>query len=372
MKKLKVFGLFIIILIGYVIFIQINGKNKNRQDVIKIGAILPLSGDFATYGSKAKKGFDLAANEINQNEIPIINIIYEDSKGNPKDAINAYNKLKATNINTIIGLLSSPIVLSLAPLAEKDKILLFSTGASSPEISKSGKYIFRDVPSDIYEPRLMAKYAFEKLKKKYIGILYINNDYGIGVLNEFTQVFTSLGGNIKISESYNKGTTNFSTQLSKIILAKPDALYLVGYRELGLVVKQFKELGGKCQLLSTALFEDQEILTTAGSAANGVIFTSITFDNNSKDPVAIKFKKSYFAKYRENPDGFAAVAYDGLNLIYNAMKSNPNDTELTINHLLNIKNYKGLLGTLSFDENGDVVLPIKLKVVKNNKFQNLD
>lgn len=372
MKKGTIIGIvfFVVIIIGYMVFRT--NQNLDEKSVIKIGSILPLTGDYATYATKAKNGYDSAISEINQKETPKIEIIYEDSKGTPKDALNAYNKLKFNKVNTIIGLLSSPVVLAVAPIAEKDKIILFSTGASSPDISKAGKYIFRNVPSDIYEAKLMASYMYKRFKKNITAVLYINNDYGIGVFNEFIDTFKKHGGSIRISENYNKGTINFRTQLSKIIKSNPDALYLVGYTELGLIVNQFKELGGRCQIFSTALFEDQEILKTAGKNADGIIFTSITFDNDSKDPNAVEFRKNYYSKYGKYPDGFAAVAYDGIKIVYDALKNNPDDTEKVVQNLLNVNNYNGLLGNLNFDKNGDVILPIKLKIVDNNNFKNFE
>ncbi|NJK85501.1 MAG: ABC transporter substrate-binding protein [Bacteroidales bacterium] len=144
-------------------------------------------------------------------------------------------------------------------------------------MSNSGDYIFRNVPSDIYEGVLMANFSFDSLKFKKIAILFSNTEYGIGVKNSFTNQFSKLGGLI-IQESFSDGTNDFRTQLTKIKLQNPDAIYFIGYMELGNMIKQAHDLGIKSQYLTTAIFEDESILNFTAGAAENLIFTSITFD----------------------------------------------------------------------------------------------
>jgi branched-chain amino acid transport system substrate-binding protein len=371
MKKIIIFLIIIILLIsvGYYSLNYKQQKITGETETIKLGAVLALTGDLAAYGKQAKRGYDLALEEINSQNVQKIFIQYEDSEGKPKNAVSAFNKIILdNNIKTVIGFLSSFEVLSVAPIAETNKIILFSTGASNPQISEAGDYIFRNVPSDIYEAKLMAEYSFKELKKRKIVVIYNNGDYGIGVYEEFKKNFAKLGGEIIEKISYGAETKDFRTQISKIRNLPFDAIYLVGYKELGDIVKQLKELNISTQILSTALFEDNDILIKAGGAAEGVIFTSITFDPDTNDPRAIKFADAFKNKYSESPDGFAAVAYDAIYLLQEAyIKSNNNPT-LIKEHLYKIKDFPGLLGTISFDENGDVILPIKVKIVKDNKF----
>lgn len=347
-----------------------------RKDVniINVGAILPLTGDKASFGKASKNGIDLALEKINIKGIngKKLNVIFEDSKGQAKESVNALEKLISKDkVKIVIGPISSPDVLKCAPIAEKNKVILMSPGASSPEITGAGDYIFRNVPSDVFESSLMADFIFNNMRIKKICVIYINTDYGVGVYTTFRSRYSSLGGTITFSEPYNESTRDFKTILSKTKSYKPEAIYFVGYKELGVMIKQAKELNISCQYFSTAIFEDPDILSSSGGAAEGLIFTSITFDPASEEPRAKEFVKNYSDQYGKLPDGYAAVAYDATLIIADVLRRAGVDTQKIKDTLYSVKNFPGLLGNFGFDKNGDVVLPIKLKKVINSKFINL-
>ncbi len=341
---------------------------KTDSEKTKIGVILPLSGNRASFGQSSKSGIDLALNELKESNGNYI-AQFEDSKGEAKTAVSAANKLISTGSEIIIGPISSSEVLSITPITEKNNVVLFTPGASSPKISDAGPHTFRNVPSDIYEGSLMADFAYDSLGIRTISILYNNSEYGSGVKLAFSKRFTELGGKVH-TESFPDGANDFRTQLTKIKSYNTDALYFVGYLELGNMVKQASELGINQTYLTTAVFEDESILKAAGNAAEGIIFTSITFDVDNPNKRAKEFVSNYKEKYDKMPDGYAAVAYDAVYLIHDALQIQ-SEKNIPLNKaLLEIKNFDGLLGTLNFDVNGDVKLPIKLKTVRNNSFIN--
>lgn len=361
-KKITIFIIMITMLFGC----------KNDDDAVKIGVILPLTGTRSSFGQSSKTGIDLAVKEINSSDSNNVSfeLSYMDSKGEAKTAVSSIHNLLTKKIRAIIGPISSSEVLSVTPIAEKNKIVLLSPGASSPKISNSGDYIFRNVPSDVYEGKLMAKFAFDSLGLKKIAILYNNSDYGIGVKDAFAKSFKQIGGNVILKESFPDASTDFKTQLIKIKQKKPDGLYFIGYKELGIMIKQAKEINVDCQYLTTAIFEDESILNVASNAAEGIIFTSITFDSNNPNKRSQKFVSSYKQKYNKIPDGYAAVAYDAVYIIFKALEiSKSNKIELK-DVLYKIDKFPGLLGDFKFDKNGDVVLPIKVKTVYKSKFIN--
>jgi len=173
------------------------GCAKKEEKEIKIGVILPLTGDAAKYGQSAKKGMKLAVDEINNkggiNNQRVI-LIIEDSQGQVKNGVSAFNKLITIDkVPIVVGELLSSITLAIAPIANEKKIIVLSPASTAPKITEAGDYIFRNVASDIVEGQIMAEYAFNKLQYKKIAILYINNDYGDGLRNSFKQKIISLG-----------------------------------------------------------------------------------------------------------------------------------------------------------------------------------
>ena len=297
MKKKTILWISLLAIAAIGIYFVWNAQKKKtipNKEMVKVGAILPLTGDNADYGKKAQRGYDLAIEEINSIITSKVGfeIVYEDSKAQAKESLNAFKKLVTTNsqMNVTMGYLTSSEVLTVAPEANKNKVILFSTGASSPKISEAGDFVFRDVPSDVYEPKILAEYIFNHTKIRNVGILFNNGDYGVGVADKFTDVFTKLGGKIAIKSGYENNM--FDAQLLKVLLAKPKAIFIVGYKELGILTRRIRELNYKGQILSTALYEDNDILQNAGSASEGVIFTSITFDKDMN-----KKTKYFYNKY---------------------------------------------------------------------------
>lgn len=338
------------------------------------GVLVPLTGDRAAYGVAIRDGIALAVDEMNSQGGPNgarIRLIVEDTKGTTRDCVSAFEKLASQDeVGVVLGPMSSSEVLSVAPLAEQRHILLFTASASSPAISDAGDYIFRNVPSDIFEGNAMAEVAAAKLKLKTIGILYINTDYGIGVVQTFRTAYEKLGGKVGSAETYPDGTRDFRTHLQKVKEAAPEALYIVGYKEMGAAVAQARELALPQRLLSTAIFEDPEILQAAGAAAEGLVFTSITFDPSNPDRRAVTFTKNYKKKFKREPDGYAASAYDAAHILGEAARlAGSLGPDPMKDALYRMKDFKGLLGDVKFDAKGDVLLPIKLKRVTNSKFE---
>lgn len=363
--------LFAVIACGLFFYISHTKTIDSDKEIAKIGVVLPLTGDRAVFGMNSKKGLDLAVHEINASDSSSIHIelVVEDSRGKSQVAVSAFNKLVNEGIGIVVGPISSQEVLAIAPIAQSKQVILFSPGASSPEITHAGDFIIRNVPSDIYEASLMAEFAYDTLRLRKVAILYNNTDYGVGVENVFRKRLLEKGGDV-YSLGFPPDLLDFKSYLHRIKEYKPDALYFVGYTELGTMIKQAKEMGFSCQFLTTAIFEDQSILNVASNAAEGIVFTSITFDVNNPSPRAKRFVEMYNDSFNEQPDGYAAVAYDAIHIIYDAMIYCKTHGGSIKDALYKTKDFPALLGSLSFDEYGDVVLPISLKTVKNKTFVN--
>lgn len=373
MKKKLIIGLCTIAAIGLLYY---SSNNDGKQDSINIGVILPLTGERSSVGISAKNGIELALEEINSNnylEGKSISLFIEDSKGMPVNSLSSFEKLKTVNnISAIIGPLGSSEVLSIAPKAEQRKVVIMTPAASSPLITDAGDYIFRNVASDLYEAKLMADAVVNNFKKEKVAIVHINNDYGKGVSKKFEEGLKEKGQNIVLSEVYEEGRTDFKTIILKLKKESPDAIYIVGYKEIAYFIKQLKEQGVNTLLLTTAIFEDPEIVSIAGNSAEGIVFTTFFLDEDSEEQRTRDFFQNYQRKYNVQPDGYAATSYDALFLIAQAIKNNGGTSESIKNGLYQIENFPGLLGSFSIDNNGDVVLPIRMKTVKDGQLINFN
>lgn len=344
---------------------------KSPNNTNEVGLIVFKTGGAATYGEKSLNGINLALDKIKDNSL---HLIIEDDQTKPEKAVSAYNKITSThpNIQIIIGALTSSSLLAIAPLAEKDKVILFSPCSSSPEITNAGDYIFRNWPSDEVEGKLMASFAKNKGINKVV-ILAMNNAYGIGLKDVFTSKFSSLGGKIIHTESFNENTTDFKSLVNKLKNVDYDAIYAPSHaKEAGLLIKTLRENGVNKLVMGCVTYESPDLITSAGNSLNNVVFTTPWFDAKTNNPASVNFVKSYKQKYNEIPDNFAAQSFDAIMILKMAIDSVGYNSDNIKDYLYSLKNYNGVSGLTSFDINGDVIKPALIKTIKNNKFVVVD
>lgn len=367
------------IIIGVIIAVIIIGgiwyivsRKPAEEEVIKIGTIYQKTGAGADWGEKAEKGIKLAVEKIN-NEGGIhgksLEIIYEDSKSNAGDAVTAMNKL--VNIDAVKAVLSqqSSVVVSLSPIANNNKVILIDTGATTSAYISPNDFTFRVSYSASYFAKKISE-LFNEKETQTMGILYVNNDYGLGMLNAYEKYFK---GNIAAAETFLETDTDFKTQIQKIKEANPEVIvYAAQVNQAGILLKQIKELGLDQQLYTDIYaIEYPSVLEVADDAAEGVIYVSQLYNTDRTDSTFKEFNDRFLEKYGEISDPLSAQAYDGLLVLAYAMNQceNPLDTDCIKDKLYRLENFQGVIGPISFDENGEVQeRPIIVKTVKNGEF----
>lgn len=348
-------------------------KEKKKDGVYRIGAIMALSGNDANYGVDSQRGINLAVQEINSAggiRGRSVEVVYEDSKGIPREGAMAMQKLVSQDkIAAVIGGIFSSETLAAAPIAERNRVVLFSPGSSNPNITFAGDYVFRNWISDAFEGGIMADFARRAKGYSRVAILYIKNDYGEGLKNEFAVRFEAEGGQIPSVESYEQGAADFRTQLLKVSRSNPDAVYLPGYyNELALLLKQAREMKIQKQFLSVVSFEDPKLLELAGKAAEGVIYSAPAISMQDSSSIVRSFVRRFKSVYGREPGLFSAHGYDAMHILAIAVEKGGWESDGIRDALYRIQNYPGVSGMTSFDKNGDVIKPVKLKTVKNMKF----
>ena len=365
-KKVIVGVIAIVIVVGLGWYFL--SKKEKKEDTVKIGAILSLSGEYAEYGQNVKKGMDLALEKFHHNNPNInVKIIYEDNKGNAKDALTAYKKIKIQSPFAIIDGAISTLTLSIVPEITKDKIVLLSTGASNPSLSGISPYFFRVWNSDSEEGSFIAKKIYSKYGVGSINVLYINTDYGLGLLTAFKKEFVQLGGLIESEIAFNSTMIDFKDIISKIDFKKANTCYLIGYaNQTALITKTIRTINKDCLIFSTVATEADQFNALAGESANNVIY-AYNAPTNSQEYQ--NFKQLYKEKYGTDPQILTDVAFDALSLILEKVvgKEISSGEELR-KFLSEMDEYLGASGNIKFDINGDVHKKMILKTIINNKF----
>jgi len=374
------------IIIGVIIVVIIIGgiwygvSRKPTEEVIKIGAIFPLTGDAVVYGVPLQRAAELAVAEINERggiNGKSLEIIWEDGKCNGKDAATAASKLiNVDKVKIILGGVCSGETLGAASIVEANKVIMFSSSATGPQITEAGDFIFRNSPSDLTQGKILAEAAWDLGYKKIVVIQEIT-DYALGFREAFEESFTALGGEVT-TETFTTDTTDVRTQLTKLKQAKGDAL-LVSVQTLPkaeIVVKQIGELDMNLHLLVIDIAIDyQKILDQYPDIIEGAIGAKVALP----DPELFEEKvgSKYREKYGEEPTlpEYMALTYDAVFILKEAIEYSISevgeiDTNKVRDYLYAIEHRKGVGGVLTMDENGDPVAGHILKQVKDGKVIN--
>lgn len=366
-------ALIIISIVFTLLLVFSFGCAKKEEKEIKIGAILPLTGDNAVYGTAIQKGIELGLEEINRangiNGRKLI-VLFEDDQAEPQKSVAAYRKLTTIDrVPMILGGVFSASTLAVAPLAEKDKVVLLSPTSSAVEITQAGDFIFRVYPSDSYDGVFLGNFATNVLKAKTASILYLQVTSISAITKVFKEQFESSGGKILDVIGYNEGDIDFKTQISRIKKSNPDVVFIPSYiRETAIQLKQIKELGLNKPLLAVSTFNDPKIFELAGNATEGVTFSTPVFDNESEKPHIKKFIEGFSKKYNEKPNIWVGYGYDVVKIACLALEKGGSNSEAIKNELYKIKDFPGVTGNTTFDQNGDVNKELKIMVAKSKKF----
>ena len=339
---------------------------------VRIGAVISESGSISSYGERVKKGLDLAVEELNAAggiRGGTVTLVYKDDATNEDMGKQATLELiEQEGIRVIIGAVSSPVTLAIAPICEEKEVILFSPSSSAPGISQAGEYIYRNYPSDILEGTSMAKFARD-LGLERLAIFALDNDFGHGLRDVFTDQYESKYREVVMACNFKDGLTDcFEEDVEKVKKLDPDGIYIISYvHDLARLLQMLKAAGIKAVLMGTGSVTE-DLIRLAGPAAENLVYPQPSFDVDSRNPAVSSFVDSYRAKYGEDPCIYAAHGYDALKLLAVAIESggssHPDDIRIGFS---SIKNYEGAAGRTAFDENGDVVRYPRMFIIRNGK-----
>ncbi len=363
---------FVVLVTGFLLTMTA-GCSRGKSSPIQVGAIVPLTGDNAVYGVALKRGMDLATDQLNSSggiSGKRLNIVFEDDQANPQNGVSAFTKLTTVNkVPIVIGAMFSAVTLAIAPIAQRQHVVLLSPTSSAVELAKAGPYFFRIYPSDAYDGKFLADFAMNRLGAKRAAILSIQVTSVAEIVNVFKARYLEDGGTITDEETYTQGDTDFRTQLLKIKRSNPDLIFLPGYlREMAIQLTQAKELGIRKPVLSISTFYDPKIFNLAGTAAEGVLFSTPFFDPESQNPTVQQFVKAFVQKYGEKPNIWAAYGYDAVKISALAIQRGGTSPDGIRNQLRQVKDFPGVTGLTTFDENGDVVKELSVLRVADHSF----
>ena len=345
-------------------------RQQPRQLEIRVGLIAPITGEFAeTGGRMAVQSAKLAVQQVNEaggleleGEKHRVVLAIADDKDSPDEGIAAARRLVyQENVVAIIGLPVSRIAIPVAQFLERARIPTISSTSTNPQTTAGKNYIFRAGFVDDFQGEVMANFALRELKATKAAVLYdIASAYNKGLAEVFKQVFEKSGGAVVAFETYTTdANTDFRPQLERIRDSDPDVLFLPNYEnDLPLQAQQLRQLGIKATLIGSDTWG--AALPSVWPQLEGGFFANLwhpDLDNTQTQA----YLQAYRQAYNELPNNDAALTYDALGLLFQAIRNrNKADPESIREGLSKIKHYRGVSGTIEFQGTGD---PIKSAVI---------
>ena len=324
------------------------------QDIF-VGYQIPLTGTQSQYGEVFRNAATMQLEKFNAAGGVAgrkVQIVYEDSKSDPKEAVNIARKfVDDKRIVAVLGDFASGPSMAAGEVYGKEGMPQLSQTASHPDFLKVSNWQFRNITTQAQEGPFNAKWLRDG-GVNTVAVIGLQNDWGLSATGEFTKAFEAAGGKVTTTELFNPGARDFKAILTKVAQAKPEAIYFAMFYEEGaLILQQARQLNITAKLYSASPFYAPKLIELAGPAAEGVLL-STTFVADSPLPLVSGFVADYKKRYNSEPNQFAAQAYDAVGIMLEAIKRvGPTATRAQIrDSLAATANYPGVTGATTFDK----------------------
>jgi branched-chain amino acid transport system substrate-binding protein len=328
------------------------------QETYKVGAAFALSGSIAVYGEGFKKVVDMAAEEINAAggiKGKKMEIVYEDNKSTPKDCVTAVRKLITVDkVPVLFGPAASSNFMAAAPVAQENKVVMLSAQGAAPALTKAGEYIFRVFPSDILQGKGVSKLCV-RLGYKEVPVMYVNNDWGLGLKNSFVEKFRKAGGRVTDEIPYDENKSDYRAELIRATKGNPKATVNLTYIKEGAVMfKQAYEMGIKTQWICGSAARAPKLVELAGKAVEGIIGTYPFVSHETRE------YKSFLAAYKKRYGDdkipiFGDYNYDMVYITAKAIEKGGYTSDGIRKALFEVaRGYHGVTGDKTFDQDRGV------------------
>jgi branched-chain amino acid transport system substrate-binding protein len=344
---------------------------------IPIGAVWSLTGGAAVYGVSQKNASEMAVEEINKSGMlgsAKLKLVTEDDRSVKEGGIPAFEKLiNQDKVVAILGPTLSNTALATNPIAQEKKVVVLGVSNTAGGIVEIGYYVFRDsLPEASVIPNTI-KVTKEKLGYKKVSVMYGDDDaFTKAGYDVFKKALDDNGVQILNTETFKKGDTDFSAQLTKIKAQNPEAIIVSALAEEAAgIMSQGRQLGipTSVKFIGGNGFNSPQLAKLAGAAAEDAISGAAWFVSN-ESPGNQDFVKAYNTKFGANPDQFAAQAYAGVYILATAIKNGGSAKAADIrNSMAKLQNIDTILGKFSFNDKRDPVHTPVVQIVKSGKFE---
>jgi branched-chain amino acid transport system substrate-binding protein len=328
-----------------------SGRQANPAATVKIGVIVPLTGNAGVLGDYALKGVQLAVDEQNAKGGLLgkqIELDIQDSKGDPKEGVSVVKNMLAKEQKPfLIYSIVSGVTLALKPETERHNILLMSA-VGTDKFLENSRYTIRNYVSATTIGENLAAYLSDTLKVRNLVIFYSNNEYGSSVKDAVKRLCEERGLQVS-AEPYDETSLDYKSLIAAKVGKETGAVYVVGIgKGLGTMFKQVRESGYAGKIVGDHLMNAPDVASVAGDALNGNPYLDFAFETESTNPNTRAFVDAFRNKFRTDPQNFSVIAYDGTKMLFSTVENvKTTEGDKLIQALNDIKDYQGVFGPVS-------------------------
>ncbi len=354
--------------------------SEDESKAIRIGLAAPITGSGAAFGRQIKMGAELARDQINDAggiNGRMIEFRIEDDEGKDSQATTVANRLaNDSTIVAVVGHFNSTCSAAGREIYKQEGILQFSPGSTNIDVARLSEWTFRNLYHDGYQGISVARYIKNVLGHDSAAVFYDDDDYGLGLRDAFVEEAEKIGLEIVVNESYTREVTlDYAVALDKVEARNADIIFISGlYNEGAAIAKQAMDKNINIPFLGADGLYSPELINLGEDAVEGMLLTTpfiVHPDVGGK--IAQDFLKAFQTKYNEDPDTWAALTYDAVNMVADAIKKVGTDRTAIRDHFASIMSpedaFEGVTGLTYFDEHGDCPKKAYVAVVQDGIFQ---
>ena len=357
---------------------------------IKIGVFEPSTGENGGGGLQEIQGIRYAHSLNSTVTIDgveyAIELVEVDNQSDKTAAVTAAQSLISSGVVAVVGTYGSGVAIAAGSTFADACVPAMGTSCTNPQVTLGNDFYFRVCFLEPFQGTVMASYAIDEGYTTAAIISQNGDDYSTGLAGFFKEAFTGLGGEVVSEQTYQTNESDFNAILTSIKESNPDVIFCPSsITTAPLVLQQAEALGIEAVFMAGDTWENESMITAAGTAAEGIVFSTFFDENDTANPVAAEFVPGFKAYLNENPDALAAnggtdgvaavsaLGYDAYMAVYTAIQSLDGMgletiTSGDIRDAIPAVNYDGVTGNITFDENGDANKEIAyIKTVKDGK-----
>lgn len=355
--------------IGFLIPFLFTSTWAGDRDPISIAAIYALSGPAMETDITSLRGARRAVEEINRSEGVLgrpLALVELDNRSTPIGSKVAADAAVSLGVSAIVGCAWSSHSLAAARVAQAAGIPMVSNVSTHPDLTRVGDYIFRVCFNDLYQGRIMAQFAVNRLGlKRAVLCVDINSHYSLGLAEAFAAHFRSRGGTVLQTLEYRYRQPNFRETVAHAQRLQPDALFIPGHDESALIVREAEERGMKAVPLGGDGWDTESFFSKGGDEISLAYFST-----NWSPVLQTAASRKYVAGSgtSETLHTSAALAYDAVFLLADAIRrAGSEDPRSVRDALADTRDFEGVTGNLTFNDQGDPVKGAVIMKIENGR-----